>query len=43
MTETDTAPYAHIRFPDTGWGERDGTVTNSERCISRQTGPAAAQ
>ncbi len=36
MAETDTAPYAHIRLPATGWGERDGTVTNAERCISRQ-------
>ena len=24
------------RVPATGWGEKDGTVTNSERCISRQ-------
>ncbi len=34
--ETDTAKLAHIRLPATTWGERDGTVTNSERCISRQ-------
>ena len=27
---------AHVRFPACGWGEKDGTVTNSERCISRQ-------
>jgi assimilatory nitrate reductase catalytic subunit len=34
--ETDTARLAHVLLPATGWGEKDGTVTNSERCISRQ-------
>ena len=33
---TDTGHYAHIRLPASGWGEKDGTVTNSERTISRQ-------
>ena len=33
---TDTARLAHVLLPATGWGEKDGTVTNSERCISRQ-------
>ncbi|WP_068115015.1 nitrate reductase [Tropicimonas marinistellae] len=33
---TDTARLADVRLPATGWGEKDGTVTNSERCISRQ-------
>ncbi|MBM9595820.1 molybdopterin-dependent oxidoreductase [Roseitranquillus sediminis] len=33
---TDTARLAHVVLPTTGWGEKDGTVTNSERCISRQ-------
>ncbi|MGI9276052.1 MAG: molybdopterin-dependent oxidoreductase [Endozoicomonas sp.] len=33
---TDTSEYAHIRLPAAGWGEKDGTVTNSERRISRQ-------
>ncbi|WP_417565266.1 molybdopterin-dependent oxidoreductase [Marinobacter sp.] len=33
---TDTARYADILLPAAGWGEKDGTVTNSERCISRQ-------
>jgi len=28
--------YADIRLPAAGWGEKDGTVTNSERRISRQ-------
>ena len=36
MQETDTSRYAHIRFPVQAWGEKDGTVTNSERRISRQ-------
>jgi assimilatory nitrate reductase catalytic subunit len=25
-----------VKLPAQGWGEKDGTVTNSERCISRQ-------
>ena len=33
---TDTARLAHVKLPALGWGEKDGTVTNSERCISRQ-------
>jgi assimilatory nitrate reductase catalytic subunit len=32
----DTASLAHIRLPAAAWGEKDGTVTNSERRISRQ-------
>lgn len=36
VAETDTAALADIRLPAMTWGERDGTVTNSERCISRQ-------
>ncbi|WP_049134256.1 molybdopterin oxidoreductase family protein, partial [Enterobacter hormaechei] len=36
MQETDTSRFAHIRFPALGWGEKNGTVTNSERRISRQ-------
>ena len=34
--DTDTAAYADLLLPAMGWGEKDGTVTNSERCISRQ-------
>ena len=34
--DTDTLRLAHIRLPAAGWGEKDGTVTNSERCVSRQ-------
>jgi assimilatory nitrate reductase catalytic subunit len=33
---SDTAPFAHVRLPALAWGEKDGTVTNSERVISRQ-------
>ncbi len=34
---TDTTRAgAHVLFPAATWGEKDGTVTNSERCISRQ-------
>lgn len=35
-TDTDTTAYADILLPALGWGEKDGTVTNSERRISRQ-------
>ena len=34
--ETETAQYAHVLLAAQGWGEKDGTVTNSERRISRQ-------
>lgn len=33
---TDTARLAHVLLPAAAWGEKDGTVTNSERRISRQ-------
>jgi assimilatory nitrate reductase catalytic subunit len=33
---TDTTCHADVLLPAAGWGEKDGTVTNSERCISRQ-------
>ncbi|WP_199634962.1 nitrate reductase [Serratia sp. PAMC26656] len=36
MAVTDTAELAHIRLPALAWGEKEGSVTNSERCISRQ-------
>jgi assimilatory nitrate reductase catalytic subunit len=32
---TVTAEYADVLLPATSWSEKDGTVTNSERCISR--------
>ncbi|MBM3605611.1 MAG: nitrate reductase [Alphaproteobacteria bacterium] len=34
--ETDTARLADVLLPATAWGEKEGTVTNSERLISRQ-------
>ena len=36
MARTDTGDLADVMLPATGWGEKDGTVTNSERRISRQ-------
>ncbi len=36
--DSDTVDLARIRLPALGWGEKDGTVTNSERVISRQRG-----
>ncbi|MBV1705165.1 MAG: nitrate reductase, partial [Hyphomicrobiales bacterium] len=33
---TDTGEFAHVLLPSLAWGEKDGTVTNSERRISRQ-------
>ncbi|HEV2270126.1 MAG TPA: molybdopterin-dependent oxidoreductase [Steroidobacteraceae bacterium] len=36
MADTDTTALAHVLLPAAAWGEKDGTVTNSERRISRQ-------
>ena len=36
IRDTDTARLAHVLLPAAAWGEKDGTVTNSERMISRQ-------
>ena len=36
VAANDTLPPAHVRLPAAAWGEKDGTVTNSERRISRQ-------
>ncbi|RUX68569.1 nitrate reductase, partial [Mesorhizobium sp. M2A.F.Ca.ET.040.01.1.1] len=36
VTRTDTTRCADVLLPAAGWGEKDGTVTNSERRISRQ-------
>jgi assimilatory nitrate reductase catalytic subunit len=33
---TDTLRFANVLLPAAAWGEKDGTVTNSERRISRQ-------
>ena len=32
---TETAAFAHVFLPAAGWGEKEGTMTNSERGISR--------
>lgn len=34
--QTDTTALADVLLPALAWGEKSGTVTNSERCISRQ-------
>ncbi len=34
--ETDTTTHAHALLPAAAWGEKNGTVTSSERRISRQ-------
>ena len=38
MANTDTAATADVLLPATGWSEKHGMVTNSERCISLQKG-----
>ncbi len=42
IKDTDTARHAHVMLPSLGWGEKSGTVTNSERRISRQRAFLAA-
>ena len=36
VATSDTLKLADVQLPATAWGEKTGTVTNSERCISRQ-------
>jgi assimilatory nitrate reductase catalytic subunit len=36
IANTETTRHAHVLLPALAWGEKDGTVTNSERTISRQ-------
>ena len=36
ISNTDTTACADVLLPAAAWGEKDGTVTNSERCVSRQ-------
>ncbi|AWZ19329.1 molybdopterin oxidoreductase [Roseovarius sp. TM1035] len=36
ITRTDTTRLADVVLPATAWGEKSGTVTNSDRTISRQ-------
>jgi len=38
MSATDTTRHADVLLPAAAWSEKDGTVTNSERRISRQRG-----
>lgn len=42
VRHTDTTVCADVLLPAAAWGEKDGTVTNSERRISRQRGFLAA-
>jgi assimilatory nitrate reductase catalytic subunit len=35
FADTETARFADVLLPASAWGETDGTVTNSEHCISR--------
>ena len=35
FADTETAAYADLLLPAATWGEKEGTVTNSERRISR--------
>ncbi|GAA0784526.1 MULTISPECIES: molybdopterin-dependent oxidoreductase [Pseudomonadati] len=41
--DSDTAKLADVLLPAQGWSEKCGTVTNSERTISRQRGFIAAK
>jgi len=36
VRDTDTTQFARVLLPAQAWGEKEGTVTNSERRISRQ-------
>ncbi len=36
VADTDTTRFAHVKLPAAAWGEKDGSVTNSERTVSRQ-------
>jgi assimilatory nitrate reductase catalytic subunit len=40
--QTDTTPFADVLLPASTWGEKEGTVTNSERRISRVRTAVAA-
>jgi assimilatory nitrate reductase catalytic subunit len=42
IADTDTSRFAQVKLPAAGWGEKSGTVTNSERTISRQRALFAA-
>jgi assimilatory nitrate reductase catalytic subunit len=38
VANNDTLAFANVKLPAHSWGEKSGTVTNSERRISRQRG-----
>ena len=40
--DTETAAYADVVLPASSWGEKEGTVTNSERRITRLNAAIAA-
>ncbi|MDO6712443.1 molybdopterin-dependent oxidoreductase [Aliiglaciecola sp. 2_MG-2023] len=42
VAKNDTLAMADVVLPATGWSEKNGTVTNSERRISRQRGILSA-
>lgn len=42
VRDTDTTALAHVLLPALAWGEKSGTVSNSERRISRQRAFLAA-
>ncbi|MEO8281168.1 MAG: molybdopterin-dependent oxidoreductase, partial [Ideonella sp.] len=42
FSTTASCNFADLLLPATTWGEKDGTVTNSERCISRVNAAVAA-
>ena len=42
FAHTETCRHADVLLPATTWGEKDGTVTNSERRITRVRGAVAA-
>jgi assimilatory nitrate reductase catalytic subunit len=35
VAENDTMSFAHVKLPALAWGEKEGVVTNSERCMTR--------
>jgi len=39
---TDTSAFADLLLPAASWGEKEGTVTNSERCITHIQASTAA-
>ncbi|CAL93564.1 nitrate reductase [Azoarcus olearius] len=42
FADTETVPYADLLLPAASWGEKSGSVTNSERRVSRVRGVVPA-